>query len=86
MKSLCSRVLVLRRVLLLPVLLIWSWFRCFCRGKKFLQAFHKFFELSVAGEEFLDLNAKLGTLFRGLLVSKCVIIILHVIMKTSRRS
>lgn len=77
---------MLRRVLLLPLLLIWSWFGCFCRGKKFLQAFHEFLELSVAGEEFLDLDTKLGTLFRGLLVSKNVVIILHVIMKTSRRS
>jgi len=45
--------------------------------QKLVQAINELFEFFITGEKALDLGAKFAALFRGLLMSKYVVIILH---------
>jgi hypothetical protein len=45
--------------------------------QKFPEALDESFKFCVACEKLFDLGTKLGALFRGLLVSKYVVIVLH---------
>lgn len=45
--------------------------------QKLVQAFNELFEFFITGKKAFDLRANFNALFRGLLVSKYVVIVLH---------